>query len=132
MTLALEALGSDQTLDLGGLGVFLLSLTIGGNGTADHEFPVLSNNPRLSIPSHTKTAILCIYALYRVPDIILLVQAEELADLGGALGSESLGVDDVCEAGEFAFALSDDAESQDSEIEAGDGCVFRLDILSIP
>ena len=42
VTLALETLGSDQTLDLGGLGVFLLSLTLGGNGTADDEFPVLS------------------------------------------------------------------------------------------
>lgn len=91
LALALEALGGDETLDFGGLGVFLSVLA--GNGAADDEF------------SH----------------IILLVQTEEFADLGGTLGAESLRVDDICEAGEFAFTLLDDAEGHDAEVEVGNG-----------
>lgn len=37
MALVLQALGSDQTLDLGGLGVWLLSLTLWLNLTANDE-----------------------------------------------------------------------------------------------
>jgi hypothetical protein len=62
VTLALEALGSDQTLDLGGLGVFLLSLTLGGDGAADDEFSVLSNKLRLASHSITiKCTAVCVF-----------------------------------------------------------------------
>lgn len=91
LALSLESLRSDETLDLGGLGVVALSFP--GDGTADDEFS----------------------------DIVLLVQAEELADLGGTLGSKALGVDDVGEAGYFPFTLLDDAEGQDGEVETSDG-----------
>lgn len=91
VTLALETLGSHQALDLGGLGVVLLALA--SDGAADDE----------------------------LADIILLVETEELADVRGTLGAESLGVDDVCEAGDLTLALLEDGEGQDGEIETGDG-----------
>lgn len=37
MTLVLETLGGDQSLDLGGLGVRLLALTLGLDLAADNE-----------------------------------------------------------------------------------------------
>lgn len=92
MALVLETLGSHQALDLGGLGVFGLALL--GEGAADNE----------------------------LADIILLLEAEEGADLGGALRSETLGHDGVGETRELTLALLDDAEGHDSEIESGDGC----------
>ena len=93
VTLALQALGSHQTLDLGGLGG--LGLALLGDGTADDE----------------------------LADIVLLVEAEETLDLGGALGAESLGDDGVGETGELALTLLDDAQGQNGEIEVGDGCM---------
>ena len=38
MTLVLETLGSDETLDAGGLGVWLLAFAFGLNFTTDNEF----------------------------------------------------------------------------------------------
>lgn len=92
VTLALETLRSNQALDLGGLGVVLLALA--GDGAADDE----------------------------LADVVLLVETEEAADLGGTLGTESLGNDGVGEAGEVALTLLDDAQSEDSEILTSDGC----------
>lgn len=91
MTLALEALGSDQSLNLGGLGVVLLPFT--GDGPADDIFA----------------------------DIVLLVKTEESAELGGTLGSEALGVDHVGKSRDFTLTLLDNAESEDGEIETSDG-----------
>lgn len=91
MTLALQALGSNQTLDLGGLGV--LGLALLGDSAADDE----------------------------LADIVLLVEAEETADLGSTLGTQALGDDGVGQAGELALTLLDDAQSQNSEVQTGDG-----------
>lgn len=91
MTLALQALGSNQTLDLGGLGV--LGLALLGDGAADDE----------------------------LADIVLLVEAEETTDLGGTLGTQALGDNGVGQAGELALTLLDDAQSQDREVQTGDG-----------
>jgi hypothetical protein len=96
VALALETLGGDQTLDLGGLGVVLLALT--GDGAADDE----------------------------LADVVLLVETEESADLGGTLGAESLGVDNVGQAGDVALTLLDDAEGEDGEILTGDGTANTL------
>lgn len=92
VTLALETLGSNQTLDLGGLGVVGLALT--GDGTTDDE----------------------------LADVVLLVETEEAADLGGTLGTESLGDNGVGETGELTLTLLDDAQGKDGEVEVGDGC----------
>lgn len=90
VTLALQALGSDQTLDVGGLGVVLLALL--GDSAADDE----------------------------LADIVLLVETEEAADLGGTLGAQALGNDGVGQAGELALALLDDGQSQDGKVLTGD------------
>lgn len=96
VTLALETLGSNQTLDLGGLGVVGLALT--GDGTTDDE----------------------------LADIILLVETEEAADLGGTLGTKSLGDNGVGETGELTLTLLDDAQGKDGEVEVGDGTTDTL------
>ena len=99
MTLVLETLGGNQTLDLGGLGVFGLALA--GDGTADDE----------------------------LADVVLLVETEETADLGGTLRTETLGDDAVGQTGELALTLLDDAEGQDGKVEVGDG---TTDTLALP
>lgn len=96
VALALQALGSNQTLDLGGLG--LLGLALLGDSAADDE----------------------------LADIILLVEAEEAADLGGTLGAETLGDDGVGQAGEFTLTLLDDGESEDGKVQTGDGTTDGL------
>lgn len=96
VTLVLETLGSDQTLDLGGLGVVLLALL--GDGAADDE----------------------------LADVVLLVETEEAADLGGTLGSESLGDNGVGETGDLTLTLLDDAEGKDGKVETGDGTTDTL------
>lgn len=92
LALALETLGSNQTLDLGGLGVVGLALT--GDGTTDDE----------------------------LADVVLLVETEEAADLGGTLGAEALGDNGVGETGELTLTLLDDAQGKNSEVLTGDGC----------
>lgn len=96
VTLVLEALGGHQALDPGSLGVFLLALL--GDGAADDE----------------------------LADVVLLVETEEVADLGGTLGSESLGDNGVGETGELTLALLDDAEGEDGKVETGDGTADGL------
>jgi hypothetical protein len=96
LALALETLGGNQTLDLGGLGVVLLALL--GDGTADDE----------------------------LADVVLLVETEEATDLGGTLGAETLGDNGVGQAGELALALLDDGESKDGKVLTGDGTTDRL------
>jgi hypothetical protein len=96
VTLALETLGSHQTLDLGGLGVILLALL--GDGAADDE----------------------------LADVVLLVKTEEVADLGGALGAETLGNDCVGETGKLALTLLDNAEGKDGEVLTSDGTTNAL------
>jgi hypothetical protein len=52
--------------------------------------------------------------------IIILGEAEEPADLGGTLGAEALGVDNVGEAGDVALALLDDGEGQHGQVHGND------------
>lgn len=58
--------------------------------------------------------------------IVLLGEAKELADLGGALGAEALGVDDVGKAGDVLLALLDDGHSKDGQIHADDAATDGL------
>lgn len=92
VALVLQALGGNQTLDLGGLGVVALALT--AHSAADDK----------------------------LADIVALLETEEVADLGGTLGAESLGDDGVGKARELAITLLDDAEGHDGEVTTGDGC----------
>jgi len=96
LALALETLGGNQTLDLGGLGVILLALL--GDGAADDE----------------------------LADVVLLVETEEATDLGGTLGAETLGDNGVGETGELTLALLDDGQSKDGKVQTGDGTADGL------
>lgn len=58
--------------------------------------------------------------------IIILGEAEELADLGGTLGAETFGVDDVGNAGDIGLALLDDTEGQDGQVHADDAATDGL------
>lgn len=87
----LQALGSNQTLDLGGLGVLLLALL--GDSAADDE----------------------------LADVVLLVEAEEAADLGGTLGAEALGNNGVGQTGELALTLLNNGQSENGQVQTGDG-----------
>lgn len=58
--------------------------------------------------------------------IVILAEAEEPADLGGALGTEALGVDDVGEAGDVGLANLHDGESEDGEVGSDDAAADRL------
>jgi len=102
VTLVLETLGGDETLNLGSLGVWLLAFALGLDFTSDDE----------------------------LADIILLAEAEESSDLGGTLGTEALGVNGVGDARNVCVALLDDAESQDGEVHgdnaAADGLTLAL------
>lgn len=54
VALVLETLGSDETLDLGGLGVWLLALTLGLNLTTDNKLANLNRQHFVSkCTSHT-------------------------------------------------------------------------------
>ena len=58
--------------------------------------------------------------------IVLLAEAEESADLGGSLGTEALGVDDVGQAGNVGLALLDDGEGENGEVHADDATTDGL------
>jgi len=104
MTLVLETLRSDQTLDLWCLGVWLLSLTLWLDFTTDNK----------------------------LADIIFLGETEELADLRGALGTKTLGVDDIGDTGDITIALLDDGKSKDGQIHRDDAATdgFTLALTS--
>ena len=52
--------------------------------------------------------------------IVFLGEAKELADLSCALGTETLGVDDVGDAWDIGIALLDDGECEDRKIHCND------------
>ena len=60
------------------------------------------------------------------PNIILLREGEELADLGGTLGTQSLGNDNIGQSRNLGFSLLDDDEREDGDIVADDATANRL------
>lgn len=58
--------------------------------------------------------------------IVILAEAEELSDLGGALGAEALGVDNVGQAGDVVLADLDDRECEDGEVLGDDATADGL------
>ena len=58
--------------------------------------------------------------------IVFLAETEELADLGGTLGTKTLGVDGVGEAGELGVALLHDGESEDRKVGGDDAATDGL------
>jgi len=98
VTLVLQTLRSNETLDLGGLGVWLLSFTLWLNLTTDNE----------------------------LANIIILGKAKELADLGSTLGTKTLWVNDIGDTGDIIVSLLDDGESQNGKIHSDDATTNRL------
>ena len=98
VTLVLEALGSNQALNMRSLGVGLLALALGLDLATDDV----------------------------LADIVFLAEAEEAADLGRTLGTEALGLDGVGKSRDVLLALLDDRESEDGEIGTNDASADRL------
>lgn len=98
MPLVLEALGGDQALDLRSLRVGLLLGVLGLNLATNHV----------------------------LADIILLGETEKAADLGGAFGTETLGVGDIGKAGNVTITLLDDNKGEDSEVHTDNASTDRL------
>jgi len=98
MSLVLQALGSDEALNLRGFGVGFLSLSLWLDFTTDNEFA----------------------------NIIFLAETEEPADLGGTLGTQALGVDSISNSGNVIVALLHNAESQNRQVHADDAATNRL------
>lgn len=108
VSLVLHTLRSDESLDLGGLGVGFGTFLLGDDFTTDDEFAVR----RIELASVHKA-----YSGRKViPDIILLGQTKEPSNLGGTFGTEALRVDDISETRDISLALLDDGQSQDGEI----------------
>jgi hypothetical protein len=164
VTLVLEALGGDETLDLGGLGVWLLALALWLDFTTDDELADLESTrektrsaftwlrdskthlahalqvwlrvqPATEHPSTRERWADGEAAARRAGDddgnvvgtyIIILGEAEELADLGGTLGTQALGVDDIGQTGDVGLALLDDAEGQNGQVHGDDAATNRL------
>jgi len=88
VTLVLETLRSNQTLDLWCLGVWLLALTLWLNLATDNE----------------------------LADIVILGETEESTDLGGTLGSKTLWVYGVGNSWNILFTLLHNAESENRKV----------------
>lgn len=58
--------------------------------------------------------------------IVILGEAEELANLRGTFGTKTLGVDNVGDTRDIIFALLDDRESEHRQIHSNDAAADRL------
>jgi hypothetical protein len=97
---SLQSHGGDQSLNLGGLGVWLGSFLLGLNFSSDNE----------------------------LSDVVFLGQVEEPSDLGGSLGTQSLRQDGVGQSGDFLFTLLDDDDGQDGDVGVDDATSNRLSL----
>jgi hypothetical protein len=127
VALVLEALRSDQTLDLWGLGVWLLTLSLWLNLSSNNELTDLYFKPEsaFGVPNSHSTQSPFYRRLVGEKDIrntyiVFLGETKELADLGSALWTETLWVDDICDAWEFCLSLLDDAECENGKIHGDD------------
>lgn len=62
----------------------------------------------------------------KLADVVRLVEVEEAADLGRALGAEALGEDLVRQAGDVLLPLLDDDEVEGADVGADDAAANRL------
>jgi hypothetical protein len=87
-----------QSLNLGSLGVWLLLRILGLNFPPNDKFP----------------------------DIVLLCQVEEFANLAGSLGSKTFGVGDIGDTRDIVVALLDNNDRKDRKIRTDDATTDRL------
>jgi len=98
VTLVLETLRGNETLDLWGLGVWLLAFTLWLNLTTDNE----------------------------LANIIILGETEELSNLRSTLGTKTLWVNDVGDTRDIVVSLLNDGESKNGKIHSNDATTNRL------
>ena len=98
MSLVLETLWCDESLNLGSFGVWFLAFTLWLHFSSNDEFT--SVDVSIHDPN-CKSNCICL------PDIIFLVKAKELSDFCSTLGTQSLWLNDISQAWDFAFALFD-------------------------
>lgn len=98
----------------------------GKHGPVSHTLPGLLDPPPQNQVGDDEVAVGRVDRNREHTYIVILGEAEELADLGGALGAEALGVDDVGEAGDVGLALLDDGEGEDGEVHADDAATDGL------
>ena len=97
VSLALESLGSNKTLDLGSLGVDLVTLD---NLTADNE----------------------------LADVVLLGKVEELSNVVGTLGAESLGDRGIGQTSNVRLTLLNNNKGEDSNVVTNNATTDRLSL----
>lgn len=130
VTLVLETLRSNEALDTGSLGVGLGTLLLGLDLAADDELADLYHNT-VNIHSHSDSVQEEVN-LWTGDDgkggthIIILAETEEAADLGGTLGAETLGVDNVGKAGDVVLTLLDNSEGKDRQVHGNDAAADGL------
>jgi len=98
VALVLQTLGSNQTLDLWCLRVWLLSLALWLNLTTDNK----------------------------LANIIILGETEESSDLCSTLRAKTLWVDGIGDAWDVGISLLDDAEGEDRQIHGDDAAADGL------
>jgi len=104
VTLALETFRSDQTLDLGGLVLGLLPPFLGWEWATDNV----------------------------LPDIVLLGEVEELADLASTLGSQSPGNRLVGQAWDLTFTFLYDDQVENRQVSINNAASDRLALALSP
>jgi hypothetical protein len=98
VSLVLETLWRDESLNLGGFGVWLLAFTLWLYFSSNDEFTSVDVSIHdLNCKSNCKC----------LPDIIFLVKTKELSDFRSTLGTQSLWLNDISQARDFTFALFD-------------------------
>lgn len=110
VTLVLDALWSNETLDLWCFGVWLSSLLLWHDFSSDDELAV----------EHVRIHLALFLGLCFLPNIVLLVKTKKLADLGGTLGTKTLWVDHISQAWDICVTLLDDREGEYREILCDD------------
>jgi len=98
VSLVLETLWCDESLNLGSFGVWLLAFALWLHFSSNDEFTSVDVSIHdLNCKSNCKC----------LPDIIFLVKTKELSDFRSTLGPQSLWLNDISQAWDIAFALFD-------------------------
>ena len=122
MTLMLETLRGDQTLDAGGLGVGFLAFALGLDFTADDEFADLRESQKI-VWSDNRSMTWPLGEGHGIgrgkgqsTHIIFTRQIEKLANLGRPLRPQPLRLHTIRQPGNLPFALLNDTERQHRQI----------------
>jgi hypothetical protein len=148
VTLVLEALGGDETLDLGGLGVWLLALALGLDFTTDDELADLESTREKTRSAFTWLRDSKTHLAHALQVWLRVQPATEHPstrerwadgeaaarragdDDGNVVGTyiiiQALGVDDIGQTGDVGLALLDDAEGQNGQVHGDDAATNRL------